>query len=81
MPRPIYDTLIFMNISDLLSSIDSEIDRLKQARALLAGISRGKSHGPSTVKPKRTLSSAARKRIATAQRKRWAAVRKAAKAS
>jgi hypothetical protein len=64
-----------MNLQNLLSSIDSEIARLKQARALLAGST---GHA-GIVKPKRTLSVAARKKIAAAQRKRWAAVRKAVK--
>jgi hypothetical protein len=62
-----------MNLHNLLSSIDSEIARLTQARALLAGISAG------PVKPKRTLSAAARKKIAAAQRRRWAAVKRAGK--
>jgi hypothetical protein len=62
-----------MSLTNILSAIDSEISRLKQARALLAG---GNSLH---AKPKRTLSAAARKKIAAAQRKRWAAVRKAAK--
>lgn len=66
-----------MSINDLLASIDSEIARLTKARALLAGIGGGKS-SPAN-KPKRKLSAAARKRIGDAQRKRWAAVRKAAK--
>jgi len=66
-----------MSINDLLSSIDSEIARLKQARALLAGIDREKS--APAIRPRRKLSAAARKRIGDAQRKRWAAVRKAAK--
>ena len=68
-----------MNFDDLLSSIDSEITRLKQARALLAGTHGGKSAGSSPIKRKRTMSAAARKRIGDAQRKRWAAVRNAAK--
>lgn len=63
-----------MNIQNLLSSIDAEIARLKQARALLASIG---GNASKTAKPKRRLSLAARKRIAAAQRKRWAAVRKA----
>ena len=66
-----------MSINDLLASIDSEIASLTKARALLAGIGTGKS-APG-IKPKRKLSAAARKRIGDAQRKRWAAVRKAAK--
>ena len=72
-----------MNISDILSSIDSEIAQLRQARALLAGIGIGKSGGKSvaspSVKPKRTMSALARRKIAAAQRKRWAKARKAAK--
>jgi hypothetical protein len=66
-----------MSIDSLLASIDSEIARLKQARALLAGIGGGKS--APAIRPRRKLSAAARKRIGDAQRKRWAAVRKAAK--
>lgn len=76
-------TLIAMSLDDILSSIDSEIAQLKQARTLLAGIettTRGvRSAGSPSVKPKRTMSAAAREQIAAAQRKRWAKVRKAAK--
>ena len=70
-----------MSISDLLSLIDSEITQLQQARALLAGTRGGKSAGSPSIKRKRTMSAAARKRIGDAQRKRWAEVRakKAAK--
>ncbi len=67
-----------MNINNILSTIDSELSLLKQARALLAGIDGSKSSSPQPVKTKRTLSAAARKKIAAAQRKRWAAVKKAA---
>jgi hypothetical protein len=72
-----------MSIDNLLSSIDSEIARLTQARALLAGIGErgGKYPASLSAKPKRILSAAARKKIAAAQRKRWAAVKKAAKNS
>jgi hypothetical protein len=68
-----------MSLPDLVSSIDSEITLLKHARALLAGTD---SHGFRTAGPrkvKRTLSASARKRIGDAQRKRWAAQKKAAK--
>jgi hypothetical protein len=72
-----------MAISDLLSSIDSEIARLQQARSLLAGVSTGThgeyAAGSRPVRAKRTLSAAAREKIAAAQRKRWAAQKKAAK--
>jgi hypothetical protein len=83
-----------MNVTSLLSAIETEIARLKQARALLASDQpykrRGRppgsvnkksaaSQGPTLVAPKkRTMSAAGRKRIAEAQRKRWAAQKKAA---
>jgi hypothetical protein len=63
-----------MNLQNLLSSIDSEIATLTKARALLAGIAVIPS-----VKRRRKMSKAARERIAAAQRKRWAAVKRAVK--
>lgn len=72
-----------MAIENILAQIDSEIDRLKQARTLLAtiGISTRtggaakKAAGKARPRKKRVLSADARKRIADAQRKRWAAQR------
>lgn len=73
-----------MAIESILSQIDSEIARLTQVRALLAstgkivlGVSERKSRkATSAAKGKtrktRVLSPEARKRIADAQRKRWA---------
>ncbi len=70
-----------MSIESILAQIDSEIARLTHARALLAGatgqptkttIAKVKTKAGKTRK-KRTLSPEARKRIADAQRKRWAA--------
>ena len=73
-------------ISDILSSLDSEIRLLNQARALLIGtISNGVSRGGSTYqtvngpRKKRVLSPEARERIAAAQRKRWARLKRGAK--
>jgi hypothetical protein len=74
-----------METSQLLSAIDEEISRLTHARALLAGsngTTRGKSKAPRAIKTaavKRVLSPDARKRIADAQRRRWAAEKKASK--
>jgi len=74
-----------MSLDHLLFAIDAEITRLQQARALLAGTSRGSRDGkpPAPSAPKRRgrrkLSAEARKRIAEAQRKRWAAQKAAAK--
>jgi hypothetical protein len=71
-----------MAIDSILSQIDSEIARLKQVRSLLAGsgistssvIERKTKKSPAkAAKKSRILSPEARKRIADAQRKRWAA--------
>ena len=63
-----------MTVDSILSSIDSEISRLTQARALLSTETSKNALTP--VRSRRKLSAAARKRIAEAQRKRWAKVRK-----
>jgi hypothetical protein len=72
-----------MSMNDLLSDIDVEISNLQQARALLTGSDTGrrgkKSASTRSVKRKGTLSAEGRRRIAEAQRKRWAAQKKAAK--
>lgn len=70
-----------MSIETILAQIDAEIERLTQVRSLLAGSRTANSSGsktktskgPAKTKKKRTLSADARKRIADAQRKRWAA--------
>jgi hypothetical protein len=74
---------------DVIAAIDKEISRLQQAREILAGSdeeapkTRGRkpAEKPVVVKKrvgrpagtKRVLSAEARKRIADAQKKRWAA--------
>lgn len=80
-----------MGVSEILASIDREIAQLRRARALLGG---GKgvlpkkglgrpAHGAGgkTVMKRRVLSPEGRKRIAEAQKKRWAAQKKAAVSS
>ena len=66
----------------ILALIDAEIARLTQVRSLLAGIgkvavkatkSAAKKAPAKKGRKRRTLSPEARKRIADAQRKRWAA--------
>ncbi len=71
---------------EVIAAIDREIDRLQQARTILAGEEeeaspRGRPAGKQVTKKrvgrpagtKRVLSPEARKRIADAQKKRWAA--------
>jgi hypothetical protein len=73
-----------MTIDSIIAQIDAEIARLTQARALLSNA--GRVNIPKTgaavsaapakkARKKRFLSPEARKRIADAQRKRWAAQR------
>lgn len=68
-----------MAIESILAQIDSEIARLTQVRSLLAGsgslsVNQRKNRKASAKGRKsRVLSPEARKRIADAQRKRWAA--------
>ena len=74
-----------MAIDSILVQIDAEIARLTQARSLLANIEKVAAKviepktkkslvkAKATTKKKRVLSPEARKRIADAQRKRWAA--------
>jgi hypothetical protein len=79
-----------MPITDILDQIDSQIAALERAKALLSGTAgrtsdrkakpaSGIEPASTTSKPKkkRRLSPEARARIAEAQRKRWAAQKKA----
>ncbi|AFL86779.1 hypothetical protein Terro_0433 [Terriglobus roseus DSM 18391] len=79
-----------MTTQEILAAIDAEISKLQQVRAALSGYSdptvvkRGPGRPKKIVAPvkapaKRVLSDAARAKIAAAQKKRWAASRKAAK--
>ena len=75
-----------LNTTEILEHINDEISRLEQVKALLQGSSNGYSRRAGSVngsaapkvKGKRVLSVEARKKIAAAQRKRWAKARKAA---
>lgn len=70
-----------MNLDALLSSIDGEIARLKEARALLAGQAGHRSEPGPKGGGARFMSAAGRERIAAAQRKRWAKLKAAKKAA
>lgn len=74
-----------MNSQEILEQIDNEISRLQQVKALLQGTNGHKqgsarssqSGDASKTRVKRVLSPEARKKIAAAQRRRWANARKA----
>ena len=77
-----------MAIDSILAQLDAEIARLTQVRSLLASsgkipakLTERKVSAGSAAKSrrKRVLSAEARKRIADAQRKRWAAQKAKAK--
>jgi hypothetical protein len=78
-----------MQTKDLLKAIDEEIVKLEQARALLmsstdsepAAKRRGRPKGSvnrAAKTTKRTMSAEGKARIAAAQKKRWAAQKRAA---
>jgi hypothetical protein len=63
-----------VNIEEIATALDAEIARLQQARDAIAGFSaNGRRPASSAFQAKRrSLSAAAREKIAAAQRKRWA---------
>jgi hypothetical protein len=79
-----------MDTATIIEHLDTEISRLQQAKAVLAGTDVRKGPGrpkasdavskPVAFKPtKRVMSEEGKKKIALAQKARWAKVRKAAK--
>jgi hypothetical protein len=60
-----------LQVSQIVAGLDEEIAKLQQARALLIG-SNGQAVGRRGPYKKRTMSAAARAKIAAAQRARWA---------
>jgi hypothetical protein len=78
-----------MNTKPLIADIDAQLAKLQQARTVLLALDstpakgkpgRPKGSGAKKAAPKkrRKLSAEARAKIAAAQKKRWAAVRKTA---
>jgi hypothetical protein len=61
-----------MTTDKILASIDAEISRLKQGRALLSTDGTKNTTATSPIRKRRKMSAASRKKIADAQRKRWA---------
>jgi hypothetical protein len=76
-----------MDTKEILAHIDTEIARLQQVKDILSGSATKAKRGPNKAKAihvpiivrKRTMSAEGRARIAAAQKKRWATVKKAAK--
>ena len=76
-----------MALDNILAAIDEQIRNLQQARTLLADlpndlVGRGPgrpkgSTGKSKPRKRRALSAEGRAKIAAAQKKRWAAIKKA----
>lgn len=81
-----------MGVSEILAALDTEIEKLQQARTLLGGLStsapkrspgRPKKNAPAVApatefgNKKRNLSPEGRKRIIEAVKRRWAAKKKA----
>jgi hypothetical protein len=70
-----------VEVSRIIAEIDAQIQKLQQARSLLAGTQSvrtgpGRPKGSKSTAPKRKLSAEGRKRIAEAMKKRWAERRK-----
>ena len=77
-----------MGINEIVAALDDEISRLQQVRSLLAGTKSTVTHATTLfafganqgkTRKRRKLSAEARARISAAQKKRWAAQKKAAK--
>jgi hypothetical protein len=60
-----------MDIKAMLEEIDTQIGRLQGARRLLSGLDEGK-----VAKVRKKMSASARRKIAAAQRARWAKLKK-----
>ena len=66
-----------INLNEIVTQLESERDRINAAIAALKGMG-GKTQatkGIAVVKPQRKMSAAGRKRIAAAQRARWAKIK------
>ena len=72
---------VTVEVSRIIAEIDAQIQKLQQARTLLAGTQTvrtgpGRPKGTKRATPKRKLTPEGRKRIADAMKKRWAERRK-----
>jgi hypothetical protein len=69
-------TLRAMDITALVQDIDDEISRLEKVRALLTDHTAPLKRGGPAAKKRWTMSAEGRARIAAAQKKRWAKVKR-----
>ena len=69
-----------MSMENIVQQLDKEIADLTRARALLLNLS-GKSSGSNSASGKRIISASARRRMAAAQKARWAKYRASKRAS
>jgi hypothetical protein len=73
-----------MSVENIVQQIDKEISNLTQARALLAGMGNngsGLKFAAKSSTGKRIISATARRRMAAAQKARWARYKASKKAS
>lgn len=68
-----------MDTASIIAQIDAELEVLSRVRNILGGRDVFSEPATKPLRKKRKLSAEARERIAAAQRKRWAAQKKAAK--
>jgi hypothetical protein len=66
-----------MSLSEIVQSIDAEIERLSKARALLTGHTAPLKRAGAPARKRGTMSAEGRARIAAAQKVRWAKVKRA----
>jgi hypothetical protein len=71
LKRLMLQSLAMANLTGIIKQLEEERSRIDQAIQVLRGVA--SPHG--ARRPKRTMSAAARRRIAAAQRARWAKVR------
>jgi hypothetical protein len=71
------DPPVVTTMQKLIVALDTEIARLQEARALLAGDTW--TRGTKRTPKHHPMSRAARARISAAQKKRWAAIKKEAR--
>jgi hypothetical protein len=70
---------VLRQLRDEHNHAQSEVQKLEKAISAIEGLSRGSGVAANGTRRTRTMSAAARRRIAQAQKARWAKLRKASK--